>query len=340
MSGNRCLRLRSRPSGKIAKTDFEVCNEALPIPGEGQVVVKNLLASIDPTHRIWMNGGKAQYMDPVNIGEVMRAATVGTIVESKNEEWPVGKKVFGFGGICDYYLGIPGITMLETCACETDKDVLATFELSFGGPVIGLTAWHGMNKIIDPKEGDVVVVSGGAGAVGSITGQLAKIKGATVIGIAGGDEKCKFMKDKLGFDFAIDYKSENISDKLKEYAPEGITGYFDNVGGDATEAVLLNARNGMKMALCGSISEYDDKWEGIKNFNMILMRRVTVTGFICLDHMAELADCRAELLKLKKEGKLVVQEDIREGIENYVDVVNLLFSGGNKGKLMLKINDE
>merc|ERR1711862_35183 len=215
-----------------------------------------------------------------------------------------------------------------------------TFELSQGGIVIGLTAWHGMIKIIKPKQGDIVVVSGGAGAVGSLAGQLAKAKGATVIGIAGGAEKCNFMKDKLRYDFSIDYKSENISDKLKAYAPDGITGYFDNVGGDATEAVLMNARNGMKFAMCGSISEYDDTWEGIKNFNMILMRRVTVQGFICMDHFVELGEARAEIKQLMKEGKLFFREDIREGIENYVDVVKLLLSGGNNGKLILKINDE
>jgi len=198
-------------------------------------------------------------------------------------------------------------------------------------------AWFGV-KIIDPKEGDVVVVSGAAGAVGSVVGQLAKDKGAVVIGIAGGEEKCNYLKE-MGFDFAIDYKSENIGDKLKEYAPNGINGYFDNVGGEATEAVLINACNGMKIALCGSISEYDDNWSGIKNFNMILMRRVTVKGFICLDHMGELGEARSAIMKLQKEGKLIFREDIREGIENYVDVVNQLFCGGNKGKLMLRINE-
>lgn len=311
----------------------------MPVPNDGEVLVKNLYASIDPTHRIWMSGKKAQYMDPVNIGEVMRAATNGIIVESKHPDWPVGKMVHGFGGISEYYIGIPGVTMLGVCKCEEDNDVSPTFELSYGGAIIGLTAWHGVNKIIEPKDGDVFVVSGGAGAVGSIAGQLAKLRGATVIGIAGGNEKCSYMKETLGFDYAIDYKSEDINEKLKEYAPHGINGYYDNVGGDATEAVLMNAANGMKVALCGSISEYNDEWSGIKNFNMILMRRVTVRGFICLDHFDELSEAQAELLQLKKEGKLEFREDIRDGIENYIDTVNLLFNGGNKGKLLLKIGD-
>jgi NADPH-dependent curcumin reductase len=336
---NRCVRLVSHPVGTISKTDLKLSNEEIPKAADGQVIVKNLYASIDPTHRIWMNGKKAQYMDPVPLGDIMRAATVGVVVESKNEAFPVGKKVFGFGGICDYYVGIPGVTLVEMCACESDPEIEDTFELTYGGLIIGLTAWHGINKIIEPKQGDVVVISGAAGAVGSLAGQLAKNRGAKVIGIAGGVEKCKYLIETLGFDHAIDYKTENIEEKLKEYAPEGVEGYFDNVGGDSSEAVLMNARNGMAMALCGSISEYDDNWSGIKNFNMILMRRIKVQGFICLDHGNELAEARAEMVQLKKEGKLVVQDDMREGIENYVDVVNLLFCGGNRGKLMLKIND-
>lgn len=333
------MRLRSHPEGKISHHDLELCQEPIPVAQEGQVIVKNVFASIDPTHRIWMAGKKAQYMDPVALGDIMRAATVGIIVESKHEEWPVGMWVSGFGGISDYYVGIPGVTLSGPCECNTNPDVQPTFELTYGGVIIGLTAWHGVNKIIEPKQGDVVVISGGAGAVGSIAGQLAKVRGATVIGIAGGSVKCKYMTEELGFDYSIDYKSQDIDLKLKEYAPQGVSGYFDNVGGEATESVLMNAKNGMRIALCGSITEYDDNWCGIKNFNMILMRRVKVQGFICMDHMDELTEAKAELTQLKKEGKLVFREDIREGIENYVDVVNLLFSGGNHGKLMLKMND-
>lgn len=151
---NRCLRLRSYPEGKIQHTDLELCTEDIPTLNEGEVLVKNLIASIDPTHRIWMNGKKAQYMDPVNIGEIMRSATVGIVIESKNEDWPVGKKVFGFGGICDYYVGLPGITLFEICACENVKDISETFELTQGGPIIGLTAWHGLvsRSSIQKKE--------------------------------------------------------------------------------------------------------------------------------------------------------------------------------------------
>lgn len=307
---------------------------------DGQVIVKNLYASIDPTHRIWMSGAKAQYMDPVPLGDIMRAATVGVVVESHNPDYPLGTKVTGFGGLCDYYIGIPGETMYYPCLCNDDKSISPTVDLSYASIIIGLTAWHAVNKILQPTDQDVVVVSGAAGAVGSLVGQLSKLKGATTIGIAGGPVKCKYLTEELGYDYAIDYKNENVQERLMDVAPEGITRYMDNVGGDVSEAVFENARNYSKVAICGSISEYDDNWTGLKNFNMILMRRMTVQGFICIDHMDELGEAKSELLELVKDGKIRFKEDVRDGLENYVDVVNLLFTGGNDGKLILKINYE
>lgn len=336
---NRCLRLRAHPVGKIAYTDLELCKEAIPtLAEEGQFVVKNLYASIDPTHRIWMAGEKPQYMDPVALGDIMRAATVSIVTESKNDDWPVGMYVCGFTGLCDYAVGIPGVNVFYPSTCNEIKDASPTIDLSYASIIIGLTAWHGINKIIQANPETVLVVSGGAGAVGSMAGQLAKLKGATVIGIAGGPAKCKYMTEELGFDHGIDYKNQNVAEALKEIAPEGITAYFDNVGGDVTDAVLLNARNHATFAICGSISEYDDNWVGIKNFNMILMRRITVQGFVVMDHMDEFPEAKTELIELVSAGKLKYKEDIREGLENYVDVVNLLFKGENEGKLILKIN--
>ena len=332
---NRCLRLRSHPVGKISSADLELVEEAIPTLEDGQILVKNLYASIDPTHRIWMAGQKAQYMDPVELNDIMRASTVGVVVESNHSDWPVGTRVVAMGGLCDYFVGIPGVNLFYP---STTNEV--TVDLSYVSIIIGLTAWHGVHTILQPAADDVVVVSGGAGAVGSLAGQLSKLKGAQVIGIAGGPDKCKYMVDELGFDFAIDYKNENVSSKLKEIAPDGITRYFDNVGGKVTDAVLENCRNFAKIALCGSISEYDDNWVGQKNYNMILMRRIMVQGFICIDHMDELTEAKTELMQLVKEGKVKFKEDVREGLENYVDVVNLLFTGDNNGKLILKINDE
>jgi len=213
----------------------------------------------------------------------------------------------------------------------------STRNVSVCSVVIGLTAWHGATKILQAGSDDVVVVSGAAGAVGSIASQLCKARGAKVIGIAGGPDKCKYLTDELGLDGAIDYKSDDVDAKLKELAPDGFTGYFDNVGGTVTEAVLNNMRNFSKMALCGSISEYNDKFVGITNFNMILMRRIQVQGFICMDHMDEYPECLAELTDLVKQGKLKYREHVDHGLENYVDVLNLLFEGKNTGKLMLRV---
>jgi len=330
---HRVWRLRSRPVGSIADTDLELVHEPVPTITEGQMLVKNTYISLDPTHRIWMSD-KAQYMPKVEIGEVMRAATVGVVEASNHDDYPVGTKVVGFGGVGDYYVGIPGVNVLY----KGDQYGLGpTTDLSVNSVIIGLTAWHGVAKVLDPKEGDIVVVSGGAGAVGSLAGQLAKARGATVIGIAGTKVKCEWMTNDLGFDHAINYKLDDVEKAIAAAAPGGITHYFDNVGGSVTDAVLMNAKNYAKIALCGSISEYDDNWGGQRNYNMILMRRISVTGFICTDHINELADAQAEISGMVKGGKLKYSEDIREGLENYITVVRTLYNGKNTGKLMIKV---
>lgn len=297
------------------------------------MLVKNTYISLDPTHRIWMSD-KAQYMPNVGIGEVMRAVTVGKVEVSNNDEYPVGTDVVGFGGVGDYYVGIPGANVLYKAG---GAGLPLTTDLSVGSVVIGLTAWHGMRTILNPKEGDVVVVSGGAGAVGSLAGQLAKVSGATVIGIAGSKAKCDWMTNELGFDFAVNYKLEDVEKAIAAAAPDGVTHYFDNVGGTVSDAVFANARNYAKIALCGSISEYDDNWTGQKNYNMILMRRISVTGFICVDHMDEFPEAVAEISGLVKEGKLKYSEDIRDGLENYITAVRTLYTGKNTGKLIIKV---
>lgn len=276
---------------------------------------------------------RPQYMDPVALNDVMRAATVGVVEASNNSDWPVGSHVLGFGGLADYYEGIPGVNVMYPAGIE---GLPLTADLSVCSLIVGLAAWYGATKVLDVKADDVVVVSGAAGAVGSIVGQLAKLRGAKVCGIAGTADKCAWMKDSLGFDAAINYKSEDVAAAVKAFAPDGVTAYFDNVGGRITDDVLTTMRNHSKVAVCGSISEYDDNWAGQKNWNMILMRRIHVQGFICTDHVALLGDCKAELASLVREGKLKYEEDIREGLETYPSVVRLLMSGENKGKLILK----
>jgi len=345
---NRCLRLQSHPSGLVTSENVVLTHEPIPtLPtsssssstnDEIYLVIKNLYASIDPTHRIWM-ADKAQYMDPIALGDIIRAATVGIIVESSHvEQWPVGTHVVGTGGLCDYYVGIPGKNILHLAG--QNPGLPLTADLSVCSVIVGLAAWHGMNHVLAPNNDDIVVISGAAGAVGSLAGQIAKHMGCKqVIGIAGGQEKCDWITKELGFDAAIDYKSQNVEETLKSLVPEGVTCYFDNVGGDVTDAVLMNVRNHARMALCGSISEYNDHWTGIKNFNMILMRRVKVQGFICTDHFYELEHMRSTIGNLVTAGVIKYSEDVREGLENFVDVVNLLFTGKNTGKLILKIND-
>ena len=330
---HRAWRLRCRPVGAIRDSDLELCVEPKPTPAEGQLLVKNLFISIDPTQRIWMSE-KAQYMPNVELNDVMRAPTIGVVEESNDLNYPVGTYVYGFGGCQEFYAGIPGVNVLYKAG--ENNGLTLTADLSLCSIIIGLTAAHGV-KLMEPTDKDTVVVSGAAGAVGSLFGQLVKLRGAKVIGIAGRDEKCAWMKNDLGFDEVINYKTQDVEKSLAALAPDGVSGYFDNVGGSITDAVLANARLKMKLIVCGSISEYDDNWSGQKNWNMILMRRVTVIGMICLDHLDELSVCKEELSQLALAGKVKYVEDIREGLENYPATLRLLLSGDNKGKLILKI---
>jgi len=321
----------------VKETDVEVCSEPMPTIEDGQVLVQHVYLSLDPTHRIWMSD-RPQYMDPITIGDVIRGGGVGIVRESKNDDYPVGTYVGSFGGICDYCVGIPGAILMGKI--DTSMGLPLSAYCSIMTVVIGLTGWYGTRKILEVKSDDVLVVSGASGAVGSLVGQLAKVSGATVIGIAGGQEKCQKLKD-FGFDSVIDYKSEDVGTALDKAAPDGITCYFDNVGGATSDAVLLKFRNYGRVAICGSISEYEDKWYGLRNTNMILMRRLTVKGFVCLDHVEYLGEALGEIGKLLGEGKLKYETDIRKvGLDQFVSSLNDLYQGKNTGKLMMQINEE
>jgi len=276
-----------------------------------------------------------QYMPKVEIGEIMRAGTIGVVEASNDPAVPVGTHVYGFGGCADYYVGTNGQNVMYPIGA--DEPLPITANLSVLSLIVGLTGWYGVRKILVPSAGDILVVSGAAGAVGSIVGQLAKLAGAKVIGIAGGPAKCAHLRDALGFDLAVDYKVEDVEKAIEAFAPEGVTHYFDNVGGKITDAVLNCMRINGKVALCGAISEYDLNPTGIVNYNMILHRRLTVTGFLCVDQAAYLGEAKAELSALVAAGKLHYAEDIREGLEIYPSTVRLLTSGGNTGKLILKV---
>eukprot|EP00873_Tetraselmis_striata_P011632 jgi/Tetstr1/431896/TSEL_021385.t1 len=327
---NRKWVLKRRPAAEIRHGDLLLEVEDKPTCGEGQVVVRNELISIDPTHRIWMSD-RPQYMPPVELGEVMRAGSYAEVVESKFEGLKPGDKVFAMGGVQDYAVA-PGETLSKMDPNIKPEDAMSAFSV-----IIGLTAYHGMMKICQPKAGETVVVSGAAGAVGSMAGQMAKIAGARVIGVVGSASKAKWITEDLGFDGAINYKRDDIAAKLKELAPGGVDCYFDNTGGPVSDEVYLSFNNSARMALCGLIDAYNKKdIPGPRSYSMILMRRVKVQGFICTDHMDEMPEMLEYMGKHVAAGEIKYNVDVREGLDNYIEVVNLLFSGGNNGKLCLK----
>lgn len=333
---NRAIVLRSRPDAEITDANLELVEREKPAVAEGKLLVRNRYASLDPTHRIWM-GDAPQYWGPVELGEPMRAITVGVVEASKDKDVPVGAHVVGVGGVQDYYLTsrAEGAAVLPP---EATASVPVTAYLSALSLVIGLTASVGVD-LLEVAEGDTVVVSAGAGAVGSLAGQLAKLKGARVIGVVGTAEKAEWLTTELGFDAALNYKvgREQLIADLRAAAPRGVDGYFDNTGGVTTEAVLQVANNGMRLALCGVISGYNSGELGLASYDMLLHRRVQLKGFICTDHAEQLPAVQAKLGALIAQGRLKYKEDIQEGIENYLPALNRLFDGTNTGKLILKL---
>ncbi|HEY8023132.1 MAG TPA: NADP-dependent oxidoreductase, partial [Burkholderiaceae bacterium] len=249
---NHQFKLAARPVGNVKRSDFDYTSEALRDPNEGEVVVKILYVSLDPAMRGWMNESKASYIPPVAIGEVMRAIAVGRVIASKNAQFAVGDHVTGLLGVQEYaYSNGQGLTKVDA--------KLAPLPLFLGAlGMTGLTAYFGLLDVGQPKEGDTVVVSGAAGAVGAVVGQIAKIKGARVVGIAGGADKFRYLVEELGFDAAIDYKTENVVAALQQHCPKGIDVYFDNVGGDILDAALTQLAHGARVVICGAISQYNN----------------------------------------------------------------------------------
>jgi len=304
--------------------DFEIAS--------GKVLVKVEYLSMDPTHLIWSQD-IPQYMPAVGLNTIMRCLGVGSIVKTSDEQkWPVGSIVSGIFGVVEFSV-VDGAGLSPAV-----PNVPATWNIGPFNFIQGHTAWIGY-KICDPKAGETMVVSGAAGAVGLLAAQLGKSQGARVIGIAGGETKCKFLTEELGLDGAIDYKAENVSEALKRLCPNGIDSYFDNVGGSITEAIFDQANCFCRVAVCGLISSYEQKVAtGPKNYEMVLMRRMTIQGFICLDHLATMSESIKEISGLLEEGKMKLKEDIREGkVDDYTKTIRNLFTGGNYGKLILKL---
>ena len=305
----------------------------LPKCLEGQILIENHYISLDPAMRGWMNNSKS-YIPPVELGNVMRAGSIGKVIESNNHpKYKVGDVVSGWGGVQQYSL-TEGKGYYKV---DTKLAPMPTYIGALGMP--GMTAYFGILEVGKIKKGDTVLISGAAGAVGSVAGQIAKIKGCTVIGIAGGPAKCKYLTEELGFDGAIDYKNESVILKIKEHAPKGIDVYFDNVGGDILDAALARIRMHARIVICGAISQYNNTTaiKGPSNYLSLLVNRATMQGMVVMDYATDYGKAALDMGVWMKQGKLKSREDIYEGIENFYPTFQRLFNGDKKGKLILKV---
>ncbi len=328
----RQLTVIDRSVGRpVAKTDFAMVDAPMPVPGAGQMLLATRWLGFEPAQKGWMEnfGG---YVAPIELGDVMRGMGVAEVVESNEGKWPVGTMLTGMTGWTEYL--VSDGTGFD--ACHSDLPPEAMLGL-LGIP--GLTAWVGLHSIGRPVAGDVVVVSGAAGATGSVAGQLAKIAGCHVIGIAGGPEKCAWLVEEAGFDAAIDYKAGDVAKQIKALAPGGIDLIYDNVGGDILDAMLARLAIGARVVLCGGISRYEQggKIAGPANYFNLILRRATMGGFIVLDHESEWPAIRARLAALALAGRIKSQMDVLEGLERAPEALGRLFTGANRGKQVVRL---
>jgi NADPH-dependent curcumin reductase CurA len=335
---NRRVRLRSRPTGRIDDTTFELLEEEVPTPGPGQALVRNLCVSIDPTNRVWIRE-EPSYLPPVAIGDVMRSAGIGRVVASSNDVFPEGSLVTGLLGWQDYVLVGEGESTLVPLPPDLDVPVESLVGLL---GTTGLTAYFGIEDIGKPEAGETVVVSAAAGGVGSIAGQLAKLRGARVVGIAGGAEKCSWIVEELGFDAAVDRHDERWRELLSEACPGGVDVDFENVGGEIMDEVFGMLNLNARVVLCGLISQYNatEPPPGPTNFPRLLMHRVKLQGFIVIDYLPRFPEASAQLAAWAAEGKVKQRDTVLEGLEKAPEAVNMLFEGANMGKLMVKVADD
>jgi NADPH-dependent curcumin reductase CurA len=329
---NHKFLLAARPVGMPKRSDWTYKEEPVGEPKEGELLVQVLYISLDPAMRIWINDVRS-YMPPVGIREVMRALGVGRVTASRNPSFAVGDHVAGLFGVQEYALtNGQGVTKVDARAVPLPKYLSV-----LGMP--GMTAYFGLLDTGQPKPGDTVVVSAAAGAVGSVVGQIAKIKSCRVVGIAGGAEKCRYVVDELGFDAAIDYKSEDVSSSLRKHCPQGIDVYFDNVGGAILDAALAQLRLRAQIVICGAISQYNNTGPiaGPSNYLHLLMNRATMKGTLVLDYVDRYAQAGTEMAGWMAAGKLKSREHIVEGLATFPDTLLMLFKSENLGKLMLKV---
>jgi NADPH-dependent curcumin reductase len=330
---NHQVRLAARPSGLPSRGDWRFTEEAVRDPAEGEMLVQVRYLSLDPAMRGWMNEGKS-YIRPVAIGEVMRAGGAGTVLASRLSGFREGDQVVGSFGVQEYALSDgTGVTRVDTRAAS-----LPMYLDVFG--MTGMTAYFGLLEVGKPKAGETVVVSGAAGAVGSTAGQIAKILGCRVVGIAGGADKCRYLVGTLGFDAAIDYKAEDVRAMLKATCPGGIDVFFDNVGGEILEAALSRLALHARVVICGAISQYNatDGMKGPSNYLSLLVNRASMTGMVVFDYAARYAEAAARMAEWIAQGRLVARQDVvRGGVDAFPETLLRLFRGENFGKLVLEI---
>ena len=336
---NHQIRLAARPVGMPTAANWSHTTDAVAEPTEGGVVLKTLALSLDPAMRGWMNDAKS-YIPPVGIGEVMRAGGVGRVIASKNERYAVGDYVSAGFGVQEY------ITLAQD---DMKRNGLVKIDLSAGTltqwlnvlGMPGMTGYFGLMDVGQPQAGETVVVSGAAGAVGQTVGQMAKIKGCRVVGIAGGAAKCEWVVKELGFDACIDYKAgpSSVRDGLKEHCPKGVDIYFDNVGGEILDHVLARINRKARIIICGAISQYNTTTavQGPKNYLSLLVNRARMEGIVVFDYADRYHLAVAEMAAYLKDGRMKSKEDVVQGLDTFPDTLLKLFNGENFGKLVLQV---
>jgi NADPH-dependent curcumin reductase len=331
---NTVCRLASRPVGLPSISDWQIADEPAESPADGEFLVRVAYLSVDPAMRTWMNAGRS-YVPPVEIGEVMRAGAVGRVIDSRHPEFAAGDEVYGTFGVQRYAVSDGrDVTRVDT--------ELAPAPVHLGAlGISGLTAYFGLLDVGRPQPGQTVVVSGAAGSVGSIAGQIARIKGCRSVGIAGGQDKCRWLVDELGFDAAIDYKADDLRRQLKVHAPDGIDVFFDNVGGVTLEAGLSRLARGARVVICGAISQYnaDGVPRGPANYMQLLVARATMTGFVIFDYADRYSEGVVQLADWLRSGELHSREQVIHGdVGDFPEVLLKLFRGDNTGKLVLALD--
>jgi NADPH-dependent curcumin reductase CurA len=330
---NRQLRLQRRPAGLLALGDLQLVESPLPELKDGEALAKVKYLSMDPTMRVWM--AVDSYLPAVAIGDVMRAGGLAEVIESRHAHLKKGDKIFGLTGLQEYAI----IAAESKIPFQKIPSIPFVAETAFLGVLgmTGITAYFGMMEIGKPKKGETLVVSAAAGATGSVAGQIGKIHGCRVVGIAGTDEKCAWLTDELGFDAAINYKHSDWKEKLAAATPNGVDIDYENVGGEIMEAVLNRMNLHGRVVLCGLISGYTKETSGPANLGLLIVKRLKVEGFLVLDYGARFTEAAMELAKWKMMGKLKDRQTVVEGLEKAPDALNMLFTGGNIGKLIVKV---